>query len=72
MNTQGIVGGQKKRVFTVLKFVFLIVMLAAYLMPFFLIVVNSLKTKKSIIKQPLSLIDPWGPPLTTLSGPLIK
>ena len=72
MNTQGIVGGQKKRVFTVLKFVFLIVMLAAYLMPFFLIVVNSLKTKKSIIKQPLSLIDPLGPTFDNFIGAFDK
>lgn len=72
MNTQGIVGGQRKRAATAVKYVFLIVMLAAYLTPFFLIVVNSLKTKKSIIKQPLSLIDPLGPTFDNFIGAFDK
>lgn len=54
------IGGNKQRVSLILKMTCLIVLFLAYLAPFFLILVNSLKRKVTVIKEPLLLIDPKG------------
>lgn len=55
------VGGNKKRAWTAAKTLIAVIMFAIYLFPFFLVLVNSLKTKVSIVKYPLQLIDDKGP-----------
>lgn len=61
MNQQGMAGGTRKKVGLAIKLALLFLLLVVYMAPFFLIIVNSFKTKKSIIKEPLSLLDPLGP-----------
>ncbi len=53
-------GGGQKRFAKAVKLAVLLVLLALYMVPFFLILINSLKTKKAIIKDPLQLVDPGG------------
>ncbi|MDD3413993.1 MAG: carbohydrate ABC transporter permease [Lachnospiraceae bacterium] len=50
----------KKKIIDIGKIVLLSVMLMLYMVPFFLIIINSLKRKITIIKHPLKLIDPKG------------
>ena len=54
------IGGRKQRVFQGLKLAVAILMLIIYLFPFALVLVNSLKTKVSIVKTPLKLVDDKG------------
>ena len=53
-------GGHKKLKQT-LKVIIAIIVLIIYLFPFALVLVNSLKTKVTIVKAPLQLVDPKGP-----------
>ncbi|HOV40558.1 MAG TPA: carbohydrate ABC transporter permease [Oscillospiraceae bacterium] len=55
-----VIGGNKARAFLIFKMFFLIVLLLAYMVPFFLILINSFKRKSTVIKEPLVLIDPKG------------
>ncbi|MDE6701697.1 MAG: carbohydrate ABC transporter permease, partial [Acetatifactor sp.] len=48
------VGGNKKKVTNVLSMAGLIVIFAAYMFPFVMVVINSLKQKRDIIKSPFS------------------
>lgn len=54
MATQTQVGGKKKKVTAVLSMVVLLVIFAAYMFPFIMVVINSLKQKRDIIKSPFS------------------
>ena len=53
--------GGHKNAKQALKLVIAIIVLIIYLFPFALVLVNSLKTKVSIVKAPLLLADPKGP-----------
>lgn len=54
MATQTQVGGKKKKVTAVLSMVVLLVIFVAYMFPFIMVVINSLKQKRDIIKSPFS------------------
>lgn len=54
------VGGTKKLVMDVVKTIFVVFMFLFYMMPFILVVINSLKRKVNIVKNPLMLIDDKG------------
>ncbi|MBQ9308988.1 MAG: carbohydrate ABC transporter permease [Clostridia bacterium] len=54
------IGGTRAQVWKVLKMVIAIIMLIIYLFPFALVLVNSLKTKVTIVKHPLQLVDDKG------------
>ena len=54
------VGGTKKMVMDVVKTIFVVFMLLFYMMPFILVIINSLKRKVNIVKNPLMLIDDKG------------
>ena len=54
------VGGTKKLVMDVVKTIFVIFMFLFYMMPFILVIINSLKRKVNIVKNPLMLIDDKG------------
>ena len=56
----GMVGGTRKKVFSVLKTVFLFALLLVYMVPFFLVIINAFKSNGAILKSPLSLVDPGG------------
>ncbi len=58
--TSNQIGGTKITVFKAVKFVIALLVLIIYLFPFALVLVNSLKTKVSIVKTPLTLIDAKG------------
>ena len=51
------VGGTKKLVMDVVKTIFVVFMFLFYMMPFILVIINSLKRKVNIVKNPLMLID---------------
>ncbi len=53
-------GGIQARLWRTVKFLILSVILMGYLVPFFLILINSFKSKKTIIRTPLMLVDPNG------------
>ena len=54
------VGGTKKLVMDVVKTIFVVLMFLFYMMPFILVIINSLKRKVNIVKNPLMLIDDKG------------
>lgn len=54
------VGGTKKLVIDVVKTIFVVFMFLFYMMPFILVIINSLKRKVNIVKNPLMLIDDKG------------
>ena len=54
------VGGTKKLVMDVVKTIFVVFMFLFYMMPFILFIINSLKRKVNIVKNPLMLIDDKG------------
>lgn len=52
--TQTTVGGNKKKTENIIAMVGLIIIFAAYMFPFLMVVINSLKQKRDIIKSPFS------------------
>lgn len=64
--TQGI-GGAKTRVWSMVKTLLLFVLLLIYMIPFFMVLINAFKSNRSILKAPLSLIEPGGPIFTNFS-----
>lgn len=56
----GMAGGPRKRVFGVVKTVLLFALLAVYMVPFFLVIVNAFKSNGAILRSPLALMDPNG------------
>ena len=54
------VGCTKKLVMYVVKTIFVVFMFLFYMMPFILVIINSLKRKVNIVKNPLMLIDDKG------------
>ncbi len=57
LNTKGYI---KKRVSMVVKMIILLVCFVIYMFPFVMVVINSFKTKRDIIREPLSLIGSQG------------
>ena len=55
-----VVGGRKAVFMNLMKLVLLTAVLILYMIPFFLILINSFKRKITIIKNPLMLVDPKG------------
>lgn len=55
-----VVGGRKAVFMNLIKLVLLTAVLILYMIPFFLILINSFKRKITIIKNPLMLVDPKG------------
>ena len=51
---QGTVGGRKRKAANILAMTGLILVFAAYMFPFLMVVINSLKQKRDIIKSPFS------------------
>ena len=51
---QATVGGNKKKVENIIAMVGLIIIFAAYMFPFLMVIINSLKQKRDIIKSPFS------------------
>ena len=54
------VGGVKAQVLQAVKLIVITFTLLLYMLPFFLIIINYFKSKKTIIRTPLKLIDPDG------------
>ena len=51
----------KAKALTILKTVFVYLLLILYMVPFALVLINSLKSKVNIVRYPLELVDPNGP-----------
>lgn len=51
---QNMVGGKKKKVTNLISMIVLVVVFIAYMFPFIMVVINSLKQKRDIIKSPFS------------------
>ena len=54
MKTQTTIGGTKRKVANALAMIGLIIIFLAYMFPFIMVVINSLKQKRDIIKSPFS------------------
>lgn len=54
------IGGTRARVFRTVKTIILFLLLLVYMMPFFLIIINSLKSTRGILRYTMDLIDPMG------------
>lgn len=54
------VGGVRKRFSGAVKTIVLFILLALYMVPFFLVLVNSFKSNGAILSNPLQLLDPDG------------
>ena len=48
------IGGTKKKITNILSMAVLLVLFVAYMFPFVMVVINSLKQKRDIIKSPFS------------------
>ena len=57
LNTKGFI---KKKVSFALKMIVRVICFIIYMFPFVMVVINSFKTKRDIIKEPLSLIGTNG------------
>lgn len=55
------IGGKKAKASSAVKTVILSALLLVYILPFLIILVNSFKGKRAIVRTPLVLIDPHGP-----------
>ena len=60
MSRNSKVGGTKRRVLDVVGFTAIIVLFLLYMVPFILVLLNSFKQKRDIIKNPFSLITEKG------------
>lgn len=49
------------KIVQITKFILLLTVLFAFIAPFFLVIINSFKTKREIIENPLRLFEPGGP-----------
>ena len=54
------VGGTKATLMKAIQYIILSLLIIFYMIPFFLIIINSFKRKITIIKHPLTLVDPKG------------
>ncbi len=54
------IGGTRAKVSRIVKTVVLFLLLAVYMVPFFLILINSLKTTRGILRYTMNLVDPLG------------
>lgn len=52
--------GTKAKVLNIIKLIILFATLFLYMIPFFIIVINSFKSKKAIIRNPIQFLDPKG------------
>ena len=60
MSRDSKVGGTKRRVLDVVGFTAIIVLFLLYMVPFILVLLNSFKQKRDIIKNPFSFITEKG------------
>lgn len=60
MNKNAKIGGTKRRVLDVIGFVAVVLMFLLYMVPFILVLINSFKQKRDIIKNPFSLLTEKG------------
>ena len=60
MNKNAKIGGTKRRVLDVIGFVAVVLMFLLYMVPFVLVLINSFKQKRDIIKNPFSLMTEKG------------
>jgi ABC-type sugar transport system, permease component len=60
MNVQSRIGGKKQLAIDIFKFISMILVFALYMIPFVLIMINSVKNKIDIIKHPFSLLAEKG------------
>ena len=51
------IGGKRRTYMDIAKTVFIYALFIIYMIPFLLVVINSLKRKISIVKYPLQLLD---------------
>ena len=51
---QNEIGGNKRKITNIVSLVLLIIIFAAYMFPFLMVMINSLKQKRDIIKSPFS------------------
>ena len=51
---KNMIGGKKKKVTNILGMAVLLLLFVAYMFPFLMVVINSLKQKRDIIKSPFS------------------
>ena len=57
---EGMAGGRRKHVASAIKLIVLFLLLLVYMVPFFLILINSLKGGAAILRNPLQILDPNG------------
>ncbi len=62
----------KKKISFMFKMIVLFISVAIYLFPFVMVIINSFKTKRDIIKEPLSFIGSQGASLENYSKAFIK
>ena len=56
------VGGSKATVLTIVKYIATILLFVFYMVPFILVVINSVKANRDIIRNPFSLFETSAPP----------
>lgn len=72
MSRDSKVGGTKRRVLDVVGFTAIIVLFLLYMVPFILVLLNSFKQKRDIIKNPFSFITERDIHLQTIQKHLRK
>ncbi len=62
-----VIGGTRTRIWGIVKTVILFALLLVYMVPFFMVIINAFKTNRTILKEPLKLLEPGGPIFTNFS-----
>lgn len=64
---QPVIGGAKARAWSIVKTVILALLLVVYMLPFLMVLINAFKSNRTILREPLSLIEPGGPIFSNFS-----
>lgn len=62
------IGGARARAWRMVKTGVLFLLLVAYMVPFFMVLINAFKSNRTILKAPLALVEPGGPIFTNFSS----
>ena len=67
MKQKAVIGGARTRIWRISKTVILFALFLVYMIPFFMVLINAFKTNRTILKAPLTLLEPGGPVFTNFS-----
>lgn len=61
------IGGTRARIWSIVKTIILFLLLVVYMLPFLMVLINAFKSNRTILREPLALIEPGGPIFSNFS-----